>query len=98
MGAPSHDFPEEGRIMSCSILRRSRLPLVVALLLLGGACLSTVHAQEVRWSYLEGGLRLEAKEHTDHDSGWFAGGSLGFGRFHFFADYFDVGHTETSEV
>ena len=80
------------------IVRRSAFVFTVAILLFGGAGASGVFAQDLRWSYVEGGWLLEDSDDVDSENCWFGGGTIGLKRFHFFGEYRDTGGFESWET
>ena len=81
--------------MSRSAVVRGPVFLSVLFFLTMAAGLSTVSAQELRYSYVEGGwLRADADFLDDEEDGWFGGGQMSFKRLHFFAEYADPGPFE----
>ncbi len=55
------------------------------------ALAAPAQAQELRYTYAEGGWIRDNPEGADTENGWFLGGQFGTRRFHFFAEYADPG-------
>lgn len=72
-----------------------RVFLCAVILLTMAAGWTSVSAQELRYSFVEGGwLREDNDSLEDAEDGWFAGGQMTFKRIHVFAEYGDPGSFE----